>query len=62
MSTELEERFQELAKTYSVQGCLLLTSEGAVIKTNLVRFYRQISVFGRLENCSCEIRIQCFDW
>ena len=40
MSTELEERFQELAKTYSVQGCLLLTSEGAVIKTNLVRFYR----------------------
>jgi hypothetical protein len=36
MTTELEERFQELSKNYNIQGCLLLTAEGGVIKTNLV--------------------------
>jgi hypothetical protein len=36
MASELEERFHDLGKNYNVQGCLLLTAEGAVIKSNLV--------------------------
>ena len=37
MTSELDEKFIELSKNYNVQGCLILTAEGAVIKTNLVR-------------------------
>jgi hypothetical protein len=44
MTSELEERFLELGKNYNVQGCLLLTAEGAVIKTNLVTT-KQLEIF-----------------
>ena len=41
MTSELEEKYQDLIKSYNVQGCLLLTAEGAVIKTNLVQILIQ---------------------
>jgi hypothetical protein len=44
MTSELEERYQELIKSYNVQGCLLLTAEGAVIKTNLVQILIQTKI------------------
>jgi dynein light chain roadblock-type len=35
MTTELEERFQELSSAKTVRGCLILNGDGAPIKTSL---------------------------
>jgi hypothetical protein len=50
MTSELEERYQDLCKSYNVQGCLLLTAEGAVIKTNLVPIQSKLSHCGFLNS------------
>ena len=35
MSVDLDERLQELLKHYSVEGAIIMTTDGAIIKSSL---------------------------